>query len=265
MVLEQDPIIDLRNVTMSYGGPDGVIALADASLQIQKGEFVAVVGPSGCGKSSLLKLISGLHPPQSGLVKVAGTPVTGPLKICGMAFQNSMLLPWRTAIDNVLLPLEIVDTHASHFRQKRDQYRKLANDLLGTVGLSGFEEKYSWQLSGGMQQRASLCRALIHAPELLLLDEPFGALDPFTREDLWDVLQALWLERRPTVILVTHDLREAIFLADTVYVISHRPGRVISKTSIDFRRPRQLEDTYASKFIDLSHSLREQIGHNKRR
>lgn len=264
MAPAQEPIIDLQNVTMSYGGPDGVVALAEASLQIEKGEFVTVVGPSGCGKSSLLKLISGLHPPQSGSVYVAGAPVTGPLKICGMAFQNSMLLPWRTAIDNVLLPLEIVASYASRYRQKRDEYRKAASELLATVGLSGFEEKYSWQLSGGMQQRASLCRALIHAPELLLLDEPFGALDPFTREDLWDVLQTLWLERRPTVILVTHDLREAIFLADTVYVISHRPGRVISKTHIDIPRPRKLEDTFTPAFINLSHSLREQIGVIKR-
>lgn len=265
MDLSQDPIIDLKNVTMAYGGPDGVVALAEASLQIEMGEFVAVVGPSGCGKSSLLKLIAGLHPPQSGAVCVQGRPVTGPLKICGMAFQNSMLLPWRTAIENVLLPLEIVASHAGRYRQNREEYRKGAMELLATVGLSGFEDKYSWQLSGGMQQRASLCRALIHAPELLLLDEPFGALDPFTREELWDVLQALWQERRPTVILVTHDLREAIFLADTIYVISHRPGRVISKTRVELPRPRQLEDTFKPAFIELSHSLREQIGVSKRR
>jgi NitT/TauT family transport system ATP-binding protein len=260
MAPTQQPIIDLQNVSMAYGGTDGVIALSETSLQIEKGEFVAIVGPSGCGKSSLLKLISGLHPPQSGSVRVSGEPVKGPLKICGMAFQNSMLLPWRTAIENVLLPMEIVAAHAGRFRRNRAEYREIARKLLTTVGLSGFEDKYSWQLSGGMQQRASLCRALVHAPELLLLDEPFGALDPFTREELWDVLQALWVERRPTVILVTHDLREAIFLADTVYVISHRPGRVISRTKIDLPRPRQLDDTYTSKFIDLSHSLRRQIG-----
>jgi NitT/TauT family transport system ATP-binding protein len=259
MAPSSQPIIDLKNVTMAYGGADGVIALSDASLQIEKGEFVAVVGPSGCGKSSLLKLISGLHPPQSGSVQVAGKPVTGPLKICGMAFQSSMLLPWRTAIDNVVLPLEIVSSGS------RADHKKRAAELLSTVGLSGFEEKYPWQLSGGMQQRASLCRALIHQPELLLLDEPFGALDPFTREDLWDVLQELWIERNPTVILVTHDLREAIFLADTVYVISHRPGRVISKTRIALPRPRRLEATYTPEFIELSHTLRGQIGVGTRR
>jgi NitT/TauT family transport system ATP-binding protein len=264
MVLTQQPIIDVDNVTMTYGGPAGVVALADASMQIGRGEFVAVVGPSGCGKSSLLKLISGLHPVRQGRVSVAGRPINGPLKICGMAFQNSMLLPWRTTIENVLLPIEIVEAHASRYRRNRAEYRQKAHALLNTVGLAGFEEKYSWQLSGGMQQRASLCRALIHEPELLLLDEPFGALDPFTREDLWGVLQTLWLERQPTVILVTHDLREAIYLADTVYVISHRPGRVISKTHIDLPRPRKLADTYTPVFIELSHRLREQIGVNTR-
>jgi NitT/TauT family transport system ATP-binding protein len=260
MVSTQQPVIDVNNVTMTYGGAEGVVALADATLQIDRGEFVAVVGPSGCGKSSLLKLISGLHPVRQGTISVAGKPINGPLKICGMAFQNSMLLPWRTAIENVLLPIEIVETHASSYRRNRAEYRKKALDLLTTVGLTGFEEKYPWQLSGGMQQRASLCRALIHEPELLLLDEPFGALDPFTREDLWGVLQTLWLDRRPTVVLVTHDLREAIFLADTVYVISHRPGRVISKTRIDLPHPRKLADTYSPAFIELTHTLREQIG-----
>jgi NitT/TauT family transport system ATP-binding protein len=262
MVPTQQPLIEVDNVTMTYGGPDGVVALADASLQIEPGEFVAVVGPSGCGKSSLLKLISGLHPARHGSVRVAGKPINGPLKICGMAFQNSMLLPWRTAIENVLLPIEIVETHASRYRRNRAEYQQKAHALLSTVGLAGFETKYSWQLSGGMQQRASLCRALIHEPELLLLDEPFGALDPFTREELWGVLQKLWLERHPTVILVTHDLREAIFLADTVYVISHRPGRVVSKNHIDLPRPRKLNDTYTPAFIELSHKLREQVGVN---
>jgi NitT/TauT family transport system ATP-binding protein len=255
-----EPLIDINNVSMAYGGAHGVIALAETSLQINAGEFVAVVGPSGCGKSSLLKLVSGLHPPLRGSVQVAGQSVNGPLKICGMAFQNPMLLPWRSTIQNVLLPLEIVAAHAGRFRRNRAEYRERARELLATVGLAGFEDKYPWELSGGMQQRASLCRALIHSPELLLLDEPFGALDLFTREDLWDVLQTLWVKQRPTVILVTHDLREAIFLADTVYVISPRPGRVISKTDIDFSRPRTLSDTFTPRFTDLSHALREQIG-----
>lgn len=252
--------IDIRDASLTYGGgTDGLLALSDITLQISKGEFVAVVGPSGCGKSSLLKLVSGLHPPLKGQVWVAGETVTGPLKICGMAFQNSTLLPWRTTLNNVLLPLEIVEPHAARFRKNRQEYLDQARDLLGTVGLQGFEDKYPWQLSGGMQQRSSLCRALIHSPELLLLDEPFGALDPFTREELWDVVQDLWIKRRPTVILVTHDLREAIYLADTIYVFSQRPGRVLSRTEVKFARPRRLEDTYKTEFTDLAHVLREQI------
>jgi NitT/TauT family transport system ATP-binding protein len=261
----KEPIIEINDVSMAYGGAEGVIALADANLEIAAGEFVAVVGPSGCGKSSLLKLVSGLHPPLRGTVRVAGQPVNGPLKICGMAFQNPMLLPWRTTIKNVLLPLEIVASHAGRRRWNRAEYLERARELLATVGLAGFEEKYPWELSGGMQQRGSLCRALIHAPELLLLDEPFGALDVFTREDLWDVLQKLWVQQRPTVILVTHDLREAIFLADIVYVISPRPGRVIYKANIDLPRPRTLSDTFTPKFTELSHVLREQIGVSVRR
>jgi len=253
------PIIRLEQASLTYGGREGVVALTDLNLEIAAGEFVVVVGPSGCGKSSLLKLVSGLHPAASGSVHVKDRPVTGPLKICGMAFQNPMLLPWRTTIRNVLLPLEIVDSHAGRLRRHRAEYEAHARTLLATVGLAGFEESLPWQLSGGMQQRASLCRALIHTPELLLLDEPFGSLDPFTREELWDVLQALWLERRPTIVLVTHDLREAVYLADTVYVISPRPGRVLSRTTIGLPRPRRLADTYRSEFTDLSHALREQI------
>jgi NitT/TauT family transport system ATP-binding protein len=243
---------------------DGVLALADMNLGVAKGEFIAVVGPSGCGKSSLLKLVSGLHPPLRGLVTVAGARVTGPLKICGMAFQNPTLLPWRTTIDNVLLPLEIVEPHASRFRRNRKEYLSQAYALLSQVGLGGFEKKYPWQLSGGMQQRSSLCRALIHGPDQLLLDEPFAALDPFTREELWDVLQDLWMRKRPTVILVTHDLREAIYLADTVYVVSPRPGRVLSRNPVGFPRPRQPEDVYQPEFVNLLHDLRRQIARSLR-
>ncbi|MEP9379089.1 ABC transporter ATP-binding protein [Aquabacter sp. CN5-332] len=249
---------------MGYGGENGVLALTETSMKIRKGEFVALVGPSGCGKSSMLKLISGLHPALRGAVKVSGQKVTGPLKICGMAFQNSTLLPWRTTLDNVLLPLEIVEPHAQRFRAHKEEYHARARDLIATVGLSGFENNYPWQLSGGMQQRSSLCRALIHSPEMLLLDEPFGALDPFTREELWDVVQELWLNRRPTVILVTHDLREAVYLADTIYLFSPRPGRIMSRTEVDLPRPRTLADTYTPRFIEMTHALREQIASRPR-
>jgi NitT/TauT family transport system ATP-binding protein len=256
---DSTPFIQIENVSVTYGGEQGTLALADTNITVAKGEFVAIVGPSGCGKSSLLKLVSGLHPPSTGSVSVIGTPVTGPLKICGMAFQNSTLLPWRTTLDNVLLPLEIVEPHASRFRRYRSEYEARARELLATVGLEGFEDKYPWQLSGGMQQRSSLSRALIHSPQMLLLDEPFGALDPFTREELWDVVQNLWMERRPTVILVTHDLREAAYLADTIYIFSSRPGRVLSRTQVSFPRPRRLSDTYKHEFIEMTQQMRAQI------
>src|SRR4026208_1252570 len=202
---------------MAYGrGAAAVRAIDEVTLDIARGEFVAVVGPSGCGKSSLMKLISGLHPPLGGSLAVEGKPVTGPLKSVGMAFQNSNLLPWRNALENVLLPLEIVEPDRRDFSKER--YAGKDSALIEAVGLQGFTEKHPWELSGGMQQRTSICRALIHEPEILLLDEPFGALAAFTREELWMALRDLQAARKVTVMLVTHDLREAVFLADTVQV-----------------------------------------------
>jgi NitT/TauT family transport system ATP-binding protein len=176
-----------------------------------------------------------------------------------MAFQNSIMLPWRTLMDNVLLPLEIVEPYASTFRRDKQKHAAAAKELLNTVGLGGFEEKFPWQLSGGMQQRGSLCRALIHSPELLLLDEPFAALDAFTREELWDVLQTLWIKKRPTVLLITHELREAVYLSDRVFMMSARPGRIISITDSPFARPRTLDDTFKPEFVDIVHKLRDEI------
>ena len=246
---------------MAYGrGATAVKAIEDVSLGISQGEFIAVVGPSGCGKSSLMKLISGLHPPAGGTLTIEGKPVTGPLRSVGMAFQNSNLLPWRTAVDNVLLPLEIVQPHRSRIRSEKNQYRQKAKSLLESVGLGGFTDKFPWELSGGMQQRTSICRALIHEPEILMLDEPFGALDAFTREELWCALRDLQAERKVTVMLVTHDLREAVFLADTVYVMSNRPGRIVRRRPIDIPRPRDLEVTYTQAFQDIVHELRGLIG-----
>ncbi|MEK9812559.1 MAG: ABC transporter ATP-binding protein [Bordetella sp.] len=246
---------------MAYGkGASAVPAIQNVSLEIKKGEFIAVVGPSGCGKSSLMKLISGLHPTSQGSLSVAGEPVTKPLKSVGMAFQNSNLLPWRTCIDNVLLPLEIVPPHRQKIRGQRSKYKQKAEELLNSVGLTGFTEKFPWQLSGGMQQRASICRALIHEPEILMLDEPFGALDAFTREELWCALRDIHAARGVTVMLVTHDLREAVFLADTVYVMSNRPGRIVKRCSVALPRPRDLEVTYTQEFQDVVHELRSMIG-----
>ncbi|UYF99703.1 MULTISPECIES: ABC transporter ATP-binding protein [unclassified Halomonas] len=250
--------VHFDDVSLSYDGVENAIEQID--LSIHEGEFVAFVGPSGCGKSTFMKLCTGLKAPGSGTVSVDGDPVTGPLKITGMAFQNANLLPWRTTLDNVLLPLEIVKPYRHQFRRRRDEFVGWARELLETVGLKGYEDKYPWQLSGGMQQRASICRALIHRPKLLMLDEPFGALDAFTREELWCVLRDLWEAQRFTVVLVTHDLREAAFLADTVYVMSRRPGRVIEQRAIDLPRPRSIDSTYEKPFIDLVHALRSRIG-----
>ena len=244
---------------MAYGrGAAAVRALDEVTLDIAHGEFIAVVGPSGCGKSSLMKLISGLHAPASGSLTFEGRPVTGPLKSVGMAFQNSNLLPWRTALENVLLPLEIVEPYRSNFDRRK--FSGKAKELLRTVGLAEFTEKHPWELSGGMQQRTSICRALIHEPEMLLLDEPFAALDAFTREELWSALRDLQAARKVTVMLVTHDLREAVFLADTVYVMSSRPGRIVRRCAVPFPRPRDLEVTYTPEFQEIVHELRSLIG-----
>jgi NitT/TauT family transport system ATP-binding protein len=256
-----DPLVKLERVSMAYGrGAAAVKAIEEVTLDIAQGEFIAVVGPSGCGKSSLMKLISGLHPPLGGVLTIEGRPVTGPLKSVGMAFQNSNLLPWRSALDNVLLPLEIVEPHRSRIGRERAAYRERAHKLLESVGLTGFIEKFPWELSGGMQQRTSICRALIHEPEILMLDEPFGALDAFTREELWCALRDIQAERKVTVMLVTHDLREAVFLADTVYVMSQRPGKILKRCPVPLERPRDLDVTYTQPFQDLVHELRQLIG-----
>lgn len=252
-------LVEINNVALTYGKKSPVQALSGLTLDVKRGEFVAVVGPSGCGKSSLMKLVTGLMPPSAGSIIVDGEEVDGPLKVVGMAFQNPTLLPWRRLLSNILLPFEIVDEHRYKVRIDRSHYEQKGHALLESVGLTGFASSYPWQLSGGMQQRASLCRALVHQPTLLMLDEPFGALDAFTREELWDVLQNLWLEQRFTSVLVTHDLREAIYLADRIYVLSGRPGRVVAVHHVRLERPRRPENAYEPEFQELVHLLREQI------
>jgi NitT/TauT family transport system ATP-binding protein len=255
--------VEFQDVWLAYNEEmhrKNQFAVEAIDLQVGQGEFIAIVGPSGCGKSTFMKLATGLKMPSIGKIRIDGQPVTGPLKISGMAFQASSLLPWRTTLDNVLLPLEIVEPYRSQFKAKRREYEERARALLEKVGLGGYEKKFPWELSGGMQQRASICRALIHEPKMLLLDEPFGALDAFTREDLWCTLRDLWTEQRFNVILVTHDLRESVFLADTVYVMSKSPGRFVVKKNIDLPRPRDLEITYTREFTDIVHDLRGHIG-----
>jgi NitT/TauT family transport system ATP-binding protein len=192
-------------------------------------------------------------------VRVAGEPVRQPVKIAGMAFQAPTLLPWRTTLDNLLLPLEIVEPHRHDIRRRKAEYVARAERLLESVGLGGMGGKFPWELSGGMQQRTSLCRALIHEPQLLMLDEPFAALDAFTREELWCVIRDLHAARKITVILVTHDLREAVFLADRVFVMSARPGRILVERQIEIPRPRDLELTFKPEFQDIVHELRAHI------
>ena len=255
--------VDFQDVWLAYNDEllkQNHFAVEAIDLKVKRGEFIAIVGSSGCGKSTFMKLSTGLKMPSMGKIMIDQQPVTGPLKISGMAFQAPSLLPWRTTVDNVLLPLEIVEPFRSNFKKKRKEYEERARKLLQKVGLAGYEDKFPWQLSGGMQQRASICRALIHEPKMLLLDEPFGALDAFTREELWCILRDLWTEQQFNVILVTHDLRESVFLADTVYVMSKSPGRFVVKRHIDLPRPRELETTYTTEFSDIVHELRGHIG-----
>ncbi len=255
--------VDFDKVWLAYNDEllrQGQFAVEDISLKVQQGAFIAIVGPSGCGKSTFMKLATGLRRPSRGSVIIDGREVTGPLKITGMAFQSSSLLPWRTTLGNVLLPLEIVEPYRSQFRSQRAVFEAKGRKLLQSVGLGGYEDKFPWELSGGMQQRASICRALIHEPKMLLLDEPFGALDAFTREELWCTLRDLWEAQRFNVILVTHDLRESVFLADTVYCMSKSPGRFVVQREIPIPRTRDLEVTYTKEFSDIVLELRGHIG-----
>ncbi len=258
------PLIQFENVAVDYGrGADAVRALDPTTLAVSEGDFVALVGPSGCGKSTLLKLAAELLQPSDGFILFAGRELGAKPVRVGMAFQSSTLLPWMTIRDNVMLPLKIVPPFRQHYRAKRrGEYREKVDALLAQVGLRDFAESFPWQLSGGMMQRANLCRALIHEPDLLLLDEPFGALDQFTREELWGTLQELWMATTTTVILVTHDLREAAYLANRICVMSPRPGRILEDRAVDFARPRTVELTYEPEFVSTIQHLRSMIVHS---
>jgi NitT/TauT family transport system ATP-binding protein len=256
-----DAFVKLERVTLTYGrGDHRLHALDETDLSIDQGDFVALVGPSGCGKSTILKLVTGLIPATSGYVFVAGREVGAEPVRVGMAFQNPTLLPWLKLRDNVMLPLKIVPPFRQDYRAKRrTEFTDRIEALLEQVGLKGFSDKYPWQLSGGMLQRASLCRALVHEPQLLMLDEPFGALDQFTREELWSIMQSLWMKLRPTVLLVTHDLKEATYLANRICVMQARPGRIINESIVPFARPRTIAMSYDPEFAALTQHLRELI------
>jgi NitT/TauT family transport system ATP-binding protein len=222
-------------------GARSVSALDRVSFDIQGGEFVSIVGPSGCGKTTLLKIISGLLPATSGNISVNGRPVTSPLENVGMVFQSPVLLKWRPVMQNILLPVEFAKLDAARHLER-------ARSLVTLVGLDGFEEMYPHQLSGGMQQRVSLCRALVTDPQLLLMDEPFGALDAMTRDELDIELLRIWEERKKTVIFVTHSIQEAVFLSDQVFVMSARPGKLLETLSIEMPRPRSMEMMSSAEF-----------------
>jgi NitT/TauT family transport system ATP-binding protein len=257
----EDTFIELENVTLTYGrGERQTTALGLTNLRVNQGDFVALVGPSGCGKSTILKLVTGLIKASEGYVYVAGREVGATPVRVGMAFQNPTMLPWLTVRDNVMMPLKIVPPFRQEYRSKKNtEFRDRADALLKEVGLANFGDKHPWQLSGGMLQRASLCRALIHEPQLLMLDEPFGALDQFTREELWAVMQELWMKLKPTVLLVTHDLKEAGYLATRICVMRPRPGQIVDDAEVPFPRPRTIDMSYTPTFVSMTQRLRELI------
>lgn len=253
--------VQLQAASVVFGtGDKAVTALSPTTLKLDTGDFVALVGPSGCGKSTILRLVSNLITPSAGVVLVGGREASAKQLRIGMAFQNPTMLPWLTIEQNVMMPLKIVPPFKHSFRQDRKgAFRDRVHALLAQVGLADFANHYPWQLSGGMLQRSNLCRALIHEPDLLLLDEPFGALDQFTREELWQILQDLYLDRKPTVLLVTHDLREAGYLAKRICVMSARPGRIISDEAVDIPQPRDISMIYSPEFVEMTQGLRELI------
>ncbi|HKZ70889.1 MAG TPA: ABC transporter ATP-binding protein [Anaerolineales bacterium] len=247
------PILSACRVSLVYPNSDsGLLALDSVSFDIEPGEFVCVVGPSGCGKSSLLKLLAGLRQPTSGEIVFEGQPLTHPRRRIGVVFQKANLMPWRTVLDNITLPLELDSTPRSMALQR-------ARDLIELVGLEGFENARPRDLSGGMEQRVAIARALIHRPDVLLLDEPFGALDALSRERMALEMLRIWDRYGKTVIMVTHSISEAVFLADRVLAFTPRPGRLRTDLPIHLPRPRFLAQTYSPEFGALATQVRAAI------
>jgi len=233
-------------------GSGSVHALEDLSLEIAAGEFVCVLGPSGCGKSTLLWAMSGLHDLTSGRILLGGTPVDGPRPEIGMIFQEANLLPWRNLWQNIHFPFEIKRLDPKPFASR-------IRSLIDEVGLTGFEKKMPRELSGGMQQRASIVRCLSYDPAVILMDEPFGALDAFTRDEMNLLIQKIWMETGKTIVFVTHNVTEAIFLADRVVVLTPRPGRLAHVFPIDLPRPRTIEQTFSREFIEVVLQIKQTI------
>ncbi len=244
-------ISELKKVYRVRGG-EPLLALENICLDIAEGEFISVVGPSGCGKSTLLKILAGLLPKTKGEIFLRGEQVNGPRRDIGVVFQNPVLLPWRTVSENVLLPAQVLHLDLVTHRQR-------TTDLLKIVGLMGFEDKYPHELSGGMQQRVSIARALLHDPSLLLMDEPFGALDAMTREYMNLELMRIWKESRKTIFFITHSIPEAVFLADRIVVLSCRPGRVLEVVPVELPRPRELDMMGTDEFGRYTKRVRQQF------
>ncbi len=243
-------LLSLEDISVVYPTRKGPVqALERLDLVVQPSSFVSVLGPSGCGKSTLVKLVSGLLQPSTGRIAFDGAPGTGARDDVGVAFQQAALLPWKTALENVLLPLRLKGQVAAADRER-------AEGLLDLVGLSGFRDSYPHELSGGMQQRVSLARSRVRDPSVLVMDEPFSALDAMTRENMMMELQRVWLDKRPSVLFITHSIAEAVFLSDRVLVMSGRPGRVIMDKTIDLPRPRTLETLASPPFAELCNELR---------
>ena len=245
------PLIVVSDLEKTYTtkGRALVQALAGISLSIEPGEFITIVGQSGCGKTTLLKILAGLLARSAGSVTLRGEPVNGPRRDIGVVFQDPVLLPWRTVLDNVMLPIQVLGLD-------RRQYRARAAELLRLVGLDGFEDKYPHELSGGMRQRVAIARALVHDPSLLLMDEPFGALDAMTREFMNLELLRVWQQAQKTVVFITHSIPEAVFLADRVVVMSARPGRIVEIVHVDLPRPRDLDMMASDAFGVNSRKIR---------
>ena len=242
--------------TFQRKNSDPVRAIDTVSFSVEDGEFVTVVGPSGCGKSTLLKIMAGLMPSSTGRVSLHGDPVTKPRRDVGIAFQSPILLPWRTVVDNVMLPITIYGLDVTAATRR-------TNQLIELVGLDGFEDRYPYELSGGMQQRVSLARALVHEPQTLFMDEPFGALDAMTRQIMNLELLRIWAVEKKTVVLITHDIQEAIFLADRVLVMSARPGCILEEIKVDLPRPRRLKIVTDQRFLAHVERIQALLGLDK--
>lgn len=245
-----DAYIQLKNIDKIYTTKtDAITACQCVDFDIAESEFIAIVGPSGCGKTTILKMIAGLVPYTNGTITIGGKKVTGPQTNLGIIFQDSVLLDWRDVLSNVLMQIVIR-------KMKVNEYRDVAMELLQDVGLDGFEHKKPYELSGGMKQRVSICRALVHDPPLLLMDEPFGALDALTREQISMDIQLLWMEKRKTALLITHSIPEAVLLADRVLVMSPRPGCIVEDIQVDLPRPRRL-DRLPKEYNQLTGHIRD--------